>query len=134
MQATTIGLDIAKSVFQVHGVDARGRTVLRKRLTRAKVLALFANLPRCMIGLEACGGAHYWARELIRLGHDARLMPPQYVKARRSAPTSVVGAGSQARVKNQQARRRRRRGVLRSYPAAEHALRAREERGSAGAS
>ena len=97
-QATTIGLDIAKSVFQVHGVDARGRVVLRKRLARAKVREFFANLPRCGIGLEACGGAHYWARELIRLGHDARLMPPQYVKARRSAPTSVVGAGSQARV------------------------------------
>jgi transposase len=99
MQATTIGLDIAKSVFQGHGVDARGRVVLRKRLARAKVREFFANLPRCGIGLEACGGAHYWARELIRLGHDARLMPPQYVKARRSAPTSVVGAGSQARVK-----------------------------------
>src|SRR4029453_11727780 len=108
MQVTTIGLDIAKNLFQAHGVDARGRVVLRKRLTRAKVLTLFANLPRCVIGLEACGGAHYWARELIRLGHDARLMPPQYVKAdvktnkhdvvdaeaccaRRSAPTLVVG-------------------------------------------
>lgn len=81
MQVTTIGLDIAKNLFQVHGVDAGGRVVLRKRLTRAKVLIFFANLPRCMIGLEACGGAHYWARELIGLGHDARLMPPQYVKA-----------------------------------------------------
>ena len=99
MQATTIGLDIAKSVFQVHGVDERGRVVLRKRLARAKVLEFFANLPRCVIGLEACGGAHHWARALIRLGHEVRLMPPQYVKARRSAPTSVVGAGSQARVK-----------------------------------
>ena len=99
MQATTIGLDIAKSVFQVHGVDERGRVVLRKRLARAKVLEFFANLPRCVIGLEACGGALHWARALIRLGHEARLMPPQYVKARRSAPTSVVGAGSQARVK-----------------------------------
>jgi transposase len=81
MQATTIGLDIAKSSFQVHGVSACGRVVLRKRLTRAKVLTFFANLPRCVIGLEACGGGHYWARELTRLGHDARLMPPQYVKA-----------------------------------------------------
>jgi transposase len=80
MQAITIGLDIAKSVFQVHGVDARGRVVLRKRLARGKVLEFFANLPRCVIGLEACGGAHHWARELIGLGHDARLMPPQYVK------------------------------------------------------
>lgn len=81
MQVTTIGLDIAKSVFQVHGMDERGRVVLRKRLARAKVLAFFANLPPCRIGLEACGGAHHWARELQALGHDARLMPPQYVKA-----------------------------------------------------
>ena len=81
MQITTIGLDIAKNVFLVHGVDARGRVVLRKRLARAKVLVFFANLPRCLVGLEACGGAHYWARELTRLGHEVRLMPPQYVKA-----------------------------------------------------
>ncbi|MGH6918364.1 MAG: IS110 family transposase, partial [Geminicoccaceae bacterium] len=81
MQVTTIGLDIAKNVFQVHGVDARGKVVLRKRLARAKVLEFFANLPRCLVGLEAGGGAHHWARELQALGHDARLMPPQYVKA-----------------------------------------------------
>jgi transposase len=81
MQVTTIGLDIAKNVFQVHGVDRHGKVVLRKRLGRAKVLGFFANLPRCVIGLEACGGAHYWARELARLGHEVRLMPPQYVKA-----------------------------------------------------
>ena len=80
MQVTTVGFDIAKNLFQVHGVDARGRVVLRKRLPRAQVLAFFANLPRCLIGLEAGGGAHYWARELQALGHDARLMPPQYVK------------------------------------------------------
>jgi hypothetical protein len=60
MQVTTIGLDIAKNLFQVHGIDARGRVVLRKRLTRTKVLTFFANLPRCVIGLEAGGGAHYW--------------------------------------------------------------------------
>ena len=81
MQVTTIGLDIAKSVFQVHGVDERGRAVLRKRLARAKVREFFAKLPPCVIGLEACGGAHHWARELQALGHDARLIPPQYVKA-----------------------------------------------------
>lgn len=81
MQVTTIGLDIAKNVFQVHGVDARGRTVLQKRLSRAKMPTFFANLPRAVIGLEACAGAHYWARELQALGHDARLMPPQYVRA-----------------------------------------------------
>jgi transposase len=81
MQVTTIGLDIAKSVFQVHGIDARGKVVLQKRLTRARMLVFFANLPRCLVGLEAGGGAHHWARELQALGHDARLMPPQYVKA-----------------------------------------------------
>jgi transposase len=80
MQVTTIGLDIAKSVFQVHGVDRHGKVGLRRRLARAKVLAFFANLPCCVVGLEACGGAHHWARELRKLGHDARLMPPQYVK------------------------------------------------------
>jgi transposase len=80
MQVTTIGLDIAKNVFQVHGVDQHGKVVLRKRLSRGKVLAFFANLPPCLIGLEACGGAHYWARELTKLGHEVRLMPPQYVR------------------------------------------------------
>jgi transposase len=81
MQITTIGLDIAKHVVQVHGIDERGRVVLRRRLSRAKVLTFLANLPPCLIGLEACGGAHYWARELQALGHHARVMPPQYVKA-----------------------------------------------------
>src|SRR5918994_2407086 len=80
MQVTTIGLDIAKNVFQVHGVDQRGMVALRKRLSRGKVLAFFANLPCCVIDLEACGGAHYWARELAKLGHEVRLMPPQYVR------------------------------------------------------
>ena len=80
MQVTTIGLDIAKSSFQVHGADACGKVVLRKRLRRGKLLEFFANLPRCRVGMEACGGAHYWARELTKLGHEVRLMPPQYVK------------------------------------------------------
>src|SRR5919106_555829 len=81
MQVTTVGLDIAKNVFQVHGVDARGRVVLSKRLARPGVLAFFANLPSCRVGLEACGGAHHWARELQALETEVRLMPPQYVKA-----------------------------------------------------
>jgi transposase len=80
MQVTTVGLDVAKNVCQTHGLDHHGRVVLRRRLSRAAVLAFFANLPRCVIGLEACGGAHYWAPELTKLGHDARLMPPQYVR------------------------------------------------------
>ena len=80
MNATTIGLDIAKQVFQVHGVDQSGKTVLRKQLKRAKVLAFFANLPPALIGIEACAGAHYWARELIKQGHEVRLIAPQFVK------------------------------------------------------
>lgn len=77
---TTIGLDIAKSVFQVHGVDAAGGVVLRQRLTRGRMLKFFASLPSCLIGIEACASSHYWARELVALGHDVKLMPAQYVK------------------------------------------------------
>jgi transposase len=77
----TIGLDIAKSVFQVHGVDDSGVVVVRRRLPRSKVLSFFASLPRCLVGLEACATAHHWGRELTNLGHDVRLMPPSYVKA-----------------------------------------------------
>jgi transposase len=80
MQITTIGLDIAKHVFQVHGADAESKTVLRRRLRRADVIAFFSALPPCLVGVEACSTAHYWARELIALGHDVRLMPPTYVK------------------------------------------------------
>ncbi len=80
MQITTVGLDLAKNVFQVHGADAQGRPVLKRKLARDKVLAFFATLPPCLIGLEACGAAHWWARELTKLGHEVRLMPPQYVR------------------------------------------------------
>lgn len=81
MQPTTIGLDIAKHVFQMHGVDAAGRVVARKKLRRSQVAAFFGALPPCLIGMEACGTAHYWARELAALGHTVRLMPATYVKA-----------------------------------------------------
>ena len=81
MNVTTIGLDVAKNVFWAHGVDGNGKVVLRKKLTRAKVLEFFVNLPPCLVGLEACAGTHYWARELIKLGHTVKLMPAQYVKA-----------------------------------------------------
>src|SRR5438309_11574230 len=74
-QASTIGLDIAKWVFQAHGADATGRVVFRKRLVRAKVLEFFARQPPCLVALEACGGAHYWARELGKLGHGRRTTP-----------------------------------------------------------
>jgi transposase len=80
-EVSTIGVDIAKSVFQIHGVDADGRVVIRKRISRAKVLKFFAELPRCLVGTEACATAHQWARELKKFGHDTRLMPPTYVKA-----------------------------------------------------
>ena len=80
MTITTIGLDLAKNVFQVHGVDEHGKAVLRKTLKRAQVLAFFANVPTCLIGMEACAGAHYWARELAQLGHTVKLIAPQFVK------------------------------------------------------
>ncbi|MDN5940903.1 MAG: IS110 family transposase [Nitrospira sp.] len=80
MHITRIGIDLAKQVFQVHGVDERGHTVLRRRLARIQVRAVLTHLPPCVVGLEACGSAHYWARELRALGHDVRLMAPQFVR------------------------------------------------------
>jgi transposase len=77
---TTIGLDLAKSVFQVHGIDETGAAVLRQRLTRGRLLKFFAKLPPCLVGMEACASSHHWARELIALGHAVKLMPAQYVK------------------------------------------------------
>jgi transposase len=77
---TTIGLDIAKSVFQVHGVDAGGQVIVRRQLKRRYVLTFFQKLSPCLVGIEACGSAHYWSRELQALGHTVRLMPPAYVK------------------------------------------------------
>jgi transposase len=80
-EVSTIGLDIAKSAFQVHGVDVDGAVVIRKRVSRAKVLEFFRALSPCLVGIEACPSAHYWSRRLQRLGHTVRLMPPSYVKA-----------------------------------------------------
>ncbi len=79
-EVTTIGLDLAKRIFQVHGADGEGRPVLRKKLRRAKLMPFFADLPPCLIGMEACASAHHWARELQALGHEVRLIPPQYVR------------------------------------------------------
>ena len=81
MEVTTIGLDIAKNVFQVHAVNAAGVVLVRRKLRRADLLKFFKNLPRCLVGIEACGGAHHWAREIAGLGHDVKLLPPTYVKA-----------------------------------------------------
>lgn len=80
MEIITIGLDLAKSVFQVHAVDADGKVVVRKALRRVQVLPFFKSTPPCVVGMEACGTSHHWARELTELGHEVRLMPPAYVK------------------------------------------------------
>src|SRR6516164_9974222 len=81
MQAvTTIGFDIAKSVFQVHGVDMQGSVIIRRQLKRRQVLTFFRKLPPCLVGIEACASSHHWSRELQKLGHTVRLMPPAYVK------------------------------------------------------
>ncbi len=87
MQATMIGFDLAKAVFQAHGVDAEGKVVVKRQLRRTQMIEFFRKLPPCLIGMEACATAHYWARKLTALGHTVRLTPPSYVKAyvRRSA-------------------------------------------------
>ena len=110
----TVGLDLAKNVFQAHGADARGAAVLRKKLRRAEVLGFFAQLPPCLVAMEACGGAHFWGRELAKPGHDIKLIPPAYVKPfvkRQKNDTADAEAICEA---------------------ARHALRAREERGNLG--
>jgi transposase len=81
MQITTIGLDIAKNVFQVHGIDAAEKVIVRKQLRRGQMLAFFKALQPCLVGMEACATSHYWARELRKLGHQVRLMPAKDVKA-----------------------------------------------------
>ena len=79
-EVITIGLDLAKNIFQVHGVDGDGEIVIRRQLRRARVMAFFAKQPRCLVGMEACATSHFWAREIGKLGHEVRLMPPRYVK------------------------------------------------------
>jgi transposase len=80
MKLTTVGIDLAKNVFQVHGLDEHGKPVLKKRLRRDQMATFFVNLPPCLVGMEACGGAHHWARKLQAMGHTVRLMAPQFVK------------------------------------------------------
>ena len=90
MKITTVGIDLAKNVFQVHGVDERGKTVLRKQLRRLQVSVFFGNLPPCLIGMEACASAHYWGRTLQRYGHTVRLMASQFVKPYVKSNKNVV--------------------------------------------
>src|SRR5258708_12594099 len=91
---TTIGLDLAKHVFQVHGVGASGRVVVAKAIRRNKLLEFFASLPPCLVGLQASGSAHPWARGLIRLGHEARRMPPAYVNPSIPRPKNAPAAAA----------------------------------------
>jgi transposase len=80
MEVATIGLDISKHVFHVHAVDAQGQVTGRQRLRRGEIVSFFSSLSPCLVGIEACATAHYWAREIQRFGHDVRLIPPAYVK------------------------------------------------------
>ena len=90
-EVITIGLDIAKSVFQAHGVDEAGAVVIRKRVSRAKLLEFFASLQPCLVGIEACPATHHWGRELQALGRTVKLMPPSYVKAYLKRSKNDVG-------------------------------------------
>ena len=80
MNITTLGIDIAKRVFQLHGVNEEGKILLKKKVKRNELLSIVANLPNCLVGMEACGGSHYWSREFSKLGHEVKLMHPQFVK------------------------------------------------------
>src|SRR4051812_46068015 len=80
MNITAIGIDIAKNIFQIHGVDNQGKCVLQKKVARGKLLSYFAQLPKCKIGMEPCGGSNYWAKEFQKLGHEVKLISPQFVK------------------------------------------------------
>ena len=80
MQVTTVGVDLAKNVFQVHGITETGKVVFNRTIRRAQLLAFFEDLPACLVGMEACGSSHYWARQRSALGHDVRLIPANYVK------------------------------------------------------
>ena len=80
MHVTTVGLDLAKHVFQVHGIDQDGQVLIRRQLRRGELIGFFRRLPPCLVGMEACSTAHFWARELAALGHEVRLMPAAYVK------------------------------------------------------
>jgi transposase len=97
MNVTTVGIDLAKNVFSVHGVDAHGKVALKKTLSRGKLLECFTNLPPCIVGMEACSGAHHWARQLRGLGHDARIIAPRFViPYRKSGKIDTLARHSEA--------------------------------------
>ncbi len=123
-EVTTIGLDLAKSVFQVHGVDASGKPVVRRQLRRRQVLAFFKKLPPCLVGMEACASSHYWAREIAQLGHEVRMMPARYVRpyVKRNKNDAADAPFDKLRM----------RGDLRGGHAADHALCSDQDAGAAG--
>jgi transposase len=96
MKITAIGLDLAKNVFQVHGVDERGHALVKKALKRAQLATFFASIPACLVGMEACSGAHFWARKLQGFGHTVRLISPQFVRPYVKFPAGIFHAGQQA--------------------------------------
>ncbi len=93
-EVTTIGLDLAKNVFQVHGIDASGQVVVRRQLRRSQVLPFFEKQVACVVGLETCATSHHWAREIAKLGHDVRLMPARYVNGSRPGRLKTAGGSS----------------------------------------
>ena len=93
LEIFTVGLDVAKTVFQAHGADASGCAVMRKKLRRDQVLAFYSQLQACIVAMKACGGSHYWVRKIAQLGHDVHLIPPAYVKPfvkRQTCPTTLA--------------------------------------------
>lgn len=112
MKVTTVGVDLAKNVFQVHGIDEHGKVLAKKQLRRDQMAGFFVNLPPCLIGMEACGSAHHWARKLQTMGHTVRLMAPQFVK-----PYVKTNKNDAADAE----------AILRGSGPAEHALRADQE-------
>src|SRR5262252_6804318 len=112
MKITTIGIDLAKNVFQVHGVDERGRAVLKKQLKRDQMAAFFAKLPACLIGMEACGSSHHWARKLQGFGHTVRLMAPQFIKPYVKTNKNACWTTSRSSIaRSANSKRRSRRGI-----------------------
>ncbi len=116
MKITTIGIDLAKDVLQVHGVDSKGKAVLRKQMRRGEMTKFFVNLPPCLIGMEACGSAHYWARKLSEYGHTVKLMAPQFVKPYvKTNKHDMADAEAQSFVKARTAQANQMRGLLAEF-------------------